>query len=110
MAINEASRHLRDALLSTTSMHHHLDRRVDAILERAPLADPDELLNTPAVADWFGVSVPWLEAGRSKGYGPPFLRISARMIRYRRGDVLAWLEGRKQAREAEYVVKLTGKS
>lgn len=50
---------------------HHLDRRA------ADLAigdgDDDELLSTKAMATWLGTSEQWLEIGRSKGWGPPYL-------------------------------------
>jgi predicted DNA-binding transcriptional regulator AlpA len=82
-------------------MSHHLDRRASQIAEAA--AGNDDLQhNTKFVADWLGVSVQWLEIGRCRGYGPKFIRISPRMIRYRRGDVLQWLRERAHARTSEY--------
>jgi hypothetical protein len=79
--------------------NHHIDRRAGRLIE--PGAD-DELLTTVAVADWLGVSCQWLELGRSTNYGPPYKRISEKIIRYRRGDVNAWLESRTQTCVAEY--------
>lgn len=80
---------------------HHLDRRADAI---ASINDgaPNDLLSTAEVADWFGCSVQWLEIGRGKDYGPRFVRITARTIRYRRADVVAWLKARSHKSTAEY--------
>lgn len=78
---------------------HHIDRRAGRLIEPG---DDDELLTTVAVADWLGVSCQWLELGRSTNYGPQFKRISERIIRYRRGDVNAWLESRTQTCVAEY--------
>ena len=72
---------------------HHLDRRAAAIAEAAQGA-PDDLLSTRAVAEWLGVSIQFLEIGRHRGYGPKFVRIGPARIRYRRADVLAWLEER----------------
>jgi predicted DNA-binding transcriptional regulator AlpA len=80
---------------------HHLDRRADQFAA-SDTGQPDDLLSTKQVADWLGVSTQWLEIGRSKNYGPPFVRISARVIRYRRGDVREWLTGRSHASTAEY--------
>jgi predicted DNA-binding transcriptional regulator AlpA len=73
--------------------NHHLDKRAVDIAAAAQGAD-DELLRTRAVALWLDVSTQFLEIGRLKGYGPPFIRISPHHVRYRRGDVLAWLKRR----------------
>lgn len=78
--------------------NHHLDRRA-AKLVVEPGAD-DDLLRTPEVAGWLGVSEPWLEIGRGVGYGPPFLKIGPRMIRYQRGAVRKWLRSRAKHAEA----------
>jgi predicted DNA-binding transcriptional regulator AlpA len=86
----------------TKKKSHHLDRRAMAIAEGAEAQSPNELLSTPALADWFGVSVQWVEIGRHKGYGPPFVRLGSRRIRYRRDAVLAWLKERTHASTAEY--------
>ena len=69
----------------------NLDRRAHQIMS-APLADgqnADDLMTTGEVALWFGVSKQWLEIGRCKKhrYGPPFVQISPRNIRYRRDKV-----------------------
>ena len=47
------------------------------------------------------VSVQWAEIGRSMGYGLPFLRLGRNQVRYRRRDVLAWLETRLHRSTAE---------
>jgi len=59
-------------------------------------------LSTRETADWLGNSVQWLEIGRSRGYGPPFVRVSPRVIRYRRGDVIEWLKARTHISTAAY--------
>jgi predicted DNA-binding transcriptional regulator AlpA len=76
-----------------------LDRRAQQIASIAIGADPDLLLDTRQTAEWLTVSVVWLEIGRSKGYGPPFRKLGTRSVRYRVGDVIAWLETRKQIAE-----------
>ena len=81
---------------------HHLDRRALAIIEAANAGSDDELLRTIVVAVWLGVSEEWLEIGRSRGYGPPYHRLSPRRVRYRRGDVKAWLTERAHRHTAEY--------
>jgi hypothetical protein len=88
--------------VSQIPIRHHLDRRADEIVEAAADKAADDLLTTPAVADWLKVSTQWLEIGRSKGWGPPFIRLSTRRVRYRRADVLAWLKKRSHASTAEY--------
>jgi hypothetical protein len=57
--------------VSRLPLRHHLDRRAAGLADEGH-GDPDNLLSTPALAEWLGVSTQWLEVGRSKGYGPPF--------------------------------------
>jgi predicted DNA-binding transcriptional regulator AlpA len=85
----------------TAPKHHHLDRRADGIVA-VNVGAEDELLSTRQTADWLGVSTQWLEIGRGKNYGPKFMRVSSRVIRYRRGDVIKWLNTRSHASTAEY--------
>lgn len=81
---------------------HHLDRRTDE-LARAVAAEPEDLLfSTRELAQMLGVSEQWVEIGRCRGYGPRFVILGPRRIRYRRGDVLAWLDERTHRRTAEY--------
>ena len=69
---------------------HHLDRRAASLLAIAG-DDDDALLTTEQTAGWLGVSSQFLEIGRTMEYGPRFSRIGPRCIRYRVGDVKAWL-------------------
>lgn len=85
-----------------TPIKHHLDRRTASLIEAGRDGGDDDLLSTRDVADWLGVSDQWLEIGRCKGYGPPFVRISPRRIRYRRGAVIAFLRERQYASTREY--------
>jgi hypothetical protein len=73
---------------------HYLDRRAAGIAEAGGGGNPDDLLTTAALAEWLQTSVAWLEIGRCKRYGPVFIRLSPRRIRYRRSDVLDWLAER----------------
>jgi hypothetical protein len=79
--------------VSPIPLRHHLDRRAADLIEEGQ-GDPDTLMTTAGVGEWLGVSTQWLEIGRSKGYGPPFIRLSASRVRYRRGDVRQWLRER----------------
>ena len=81
---------------------HHLDRRALDLIEIANEGSDDELLSTLKTAVWLGVSPEWLEIGRSRGWGPPFIRLSPRRVRYRRGDVKRWLKGRASQHTSQY--------
>ncbi|PSL02508.1 AlpA family transcriptional regulator [Haloactinopolyspora alba] len=58
----------------------------------------DPLMDPPATADYLGTSVPALAQMRYRGDGPPFIRMTARKIRYRRSDVDGWLSSRTRTR------------
>lgn len=62
----------------------------------------DQLICTKKMAKLLGVSTQWLEIGRVHGYGPPFLKLSNRMIRYRVSDVREWLDKRSHGSTSEY--------
>jgi len=55
----------------------------------------DRLLSRDDVADRFGISRRWLELAAHKGEGPPMVKISRRMVRYRAADIEAWLQARR---------------
>lgn len=55
------------------------------------------LLPPKTVASMLSVSVRALEAWRYRGEGPPFIRISARCVRYRRSAIEAWLNHRHRS-------------
>jgi predicted DNA-binding transcriptional regulator AlpA len=85
-----------------TGKKHHLDRRADRIAAEGEDGNGDDLLSSRQVADWLGVTQEWVELGRSKNYGPRFTRLSPKVIRYRRADVLKWLRARSHASTSEY--------
>lgn len=68
---------------------HYGIRAHGAEMAAEPGAD-DELLTPMEMAQWLKKSLQWLEFARSKGFGPPFIRIG-RNVRYRRQDVREWL-------------------
>lgn len=84
-----------------TPQRHHLDRRA-ARLAADDTGDDEDLLSTRETADILAVSEPWLEIGRSRGYGPPFVRLSPRRVRYQRGALREWLRARVHQRTSEY--------
>jgi hypothetical protein len=81
---------------------HHLDKRALALIEQANAGTDDELLSTLRTAVWLDVSPQWLEIGRSRGYGPKFIKLSPKRVRYRRGDVKCWLQERAHSSTNEY--------
>lgn len=83
---------------------HHLDRRAHKLLAEGADGHPDDLLTTSQTAIWLGTSTQWLEIGRSRGFGPKFIRVSPRKVRYRRRDVLFWLEERTYQSTQDYPV------
>jgi len=85
----------------------HLDRRAGRLAEYGADGAPDDLLDTHELAQWLAVSIQWLEIGRHRGgYGPPFVKIGAAggsgRVRYRRSDVIAWLNERSHRCTSEY--------
>jgi predicted DNA-binding transcriptional regulator AlpA len=92
-----------------TEQHAHgtkkfnIDKRADLLIVAPEAAGhDDDLLTTPEVAEWLRVSSIWLEIGRSKNYGPPFQRLSATVIRYKRSAVRAWLAEREFQNTSQY--------
>jgi predicted DNA-binding transcriptional regulator AlpA len=56
---------------------------------------PDRLLSRGEVEAEFGLSRCFLELSAWCGDGPPMIRIGRRAVRYRRGDILAWIDARR---------------
>ncbi len=56
--------------------------------------DPEQLLRQEQAALMLEVTPRCLENWRHRGGGPKHVRISARCIRYRRRDLLEWVEAR----------------
>lgn len=54
----------------------------------------EALLTTEEAAALLGMGASTLRAWRAEGLGPRFYRVGPRLKRYRRADVLAWLESR----------------
>ncbi len=53
--------------------------------------DPHTLLNEAQTAAFLSLSMRTLQAWRVRGGGPVFIR-AGRSIRYRRSDLLSWIE------------------
>jgi hypothetical protein len=81
----------------------HIDKRADRVLDLIHHdADPNQLLTTKEESRLLNASTQWLEGGRLRGYGPPFLKLSDKMVRYRLGDTVEWLKTRTRQSTAEY--------
>ena len=61
--------------------------------------DPRRLLTRSEVSEIFGLSHRWLEVSASRGDGPPMVRLSSRMVRYRLRDVEAWISAHVDQKE-----------
>jgi predicted DNA-binding transcriptional regulator AlpA len=53
--------------------------------------DPDALLTEIQIAEFLAMSVRTLQSWRSRGGGPPYIQ-AGRAIRYRRSDVIDWIQ------------------
>jgi hypothetical protein len=71
-----------------------LDKTAMAAIADAPEGQDDALLTTTQTAAWLRVSPKWLEKARCRGYGPPFIKVTPRCVRYRKGDLIAYLRNR----------------
>lgn len=66
----------------------------------APVHDPDyldRLITENEAAAFVGYTVRALQKWRVRGGGPKFVKISARSVRYRRRDLMAWAEAHLRA-------------
>jgi len=52
----------------------------------------ESLINETEAAKFLGYTVRALQNWRVRGGGPKFIKVSARSIRYRRRDLIAWAE------------------
>ena len=75
---------------------HHIDKRADMIIAAAG-GDDDALLDSVQLAALLGMSRQWVEISRPAGYGPPYIKVGVRSIRYRKSDVMKWLDQRARA-------------
>lgn len=94
-----------DARLTPPPTKFHLDKRAAQLAATTiiqPVQPSDDELLPKQTALWLGVSEQWLGLRRAKGDGPPFERLSDRVVRYRRDAILRWLDQRIRQSTAEY--------
>jgi len=76
--------------MATTNTTSEVDHKVDG---PQSIAEDQLALNTEkTAASFLNVTQRALQGWRLKGSGPKFIRISARCIRYRKIDLVAWSE------------------
>ncbi len=78
-----------------------LDKRTSGTRRRGATRPQDALLKQRQAASLIGVSERTLECWRSRGGGPPFVKISRRAVRYRRKDIDQWVAERVQYSTSE---------
>ena len=72
-----------------------LDKRAAQITALLSTAGPDDLLlSTPEAAMLLGVSAQWLELGRVQSYGPVFVALSPRSVKYSLRSLRAFIAER----------------
>ena len=72
--------------------------------------DNDRLLTQEEAADILGVSPSTMNGWRVQGRGPAIVRLSARCVRYRYGDVLAYIAAnRHMGAEAKRIEQLANR-
>ena len=59
--------------------------------------DPDQLLDTAGFAQLACISETYARQLRVLGGGPRFIKLTSKSVRYRRRDVLDWIQGRPAA-------------
>lgn len=63
--------------------------------------NPDQLMTETEAAEVLCYSVRALQNWRHRGGGPRFVKVSSRSVRYRRSDLLAWIEAKTVAHLSE---------
>lgn len=53
-------------------------------------------LSTKEVAEEYGIGKGTLEQMRCRGLGPAYIKVSSRMVKYKRDDVEAWLDSHRK--------------
>jgi len=66
-------------------------RRAHQIVALGADCPPDKLRDDHEMAEWWGLSPQWFRFARIGGYGPPFIELGPRLIRYRHDVCVAWL-------------------
>lgn len=84
---------------------HFIDKcagELAASLEQDTAASGDAVWSAKTCAKKLNKSPIWLAIGRSRGYGPPFVKLGTRAIGYRPEAVIAWLRSREYHTTKDY--------
>ena len=63
--------------------------------------DPDELLTEKQAAAFMKFTQRFLQARRSRGGGPTYIRVSSKAVRYWKRDLITWAKERRQTSTAD---------
>lgn len=69
--------------------------------------DLEALIPEKLAAAFLGLSIKTLQKRRVTGDGPIYLKISARCVRYRRCDLIAWANSLARTSTSEHPLRLT---
>jgi predicted DNA-binding transcriptional regulator AlpA len=72
-----------------------------ATLAQSDRAYLDQLVNEQEAAQALGFTIRALQNWRVRGGGPRFVKVSSRSVRYRRRDLLEWIEQRLRANTSQ---------
>lgn len=64
----------------------------------------DKLIDEREAAKFVGYTIRALQNWRVRGGGPRFVKVSSRSIRYRRRDLIAWIEERLRSNTSQGAV------
>jgi predicted DNA-binding transcriptional regulator AlpA len=67
-----------------------MNKAFDSGLGQYPVGYWDQLVTEKEAARFLGYSVRALQNWRLRGGGPPYVKVSSRSVRYRRGDLRDW--------------------
>lgn len=62
--------------------------------------EAEKMMTADDVANRYGLTSSWLKRARAGGYGPPFLLLGHRTVRYYASEVQAWLDSTRKERAA----------
>ncbi len=67
--------------------------------------NPNQLLSRDEVEQEFRLTRRWLELAALNGEGPPFVRVSSRMVRYQRATLENWIADRTRTSTSDHANK-----
>ena len=73
-----------------------MNKEVGSGSSQYPVGYWDQLVTEKEAAKFLGYSVRALQNWRLRGGGPPFVKVSSRSVRYRRGDFRDWAHERRR--------------